>query len=143
MTPVRGVILLTMLAALCGPPAAAAQTAGAAHADPTIKSMRTRTTGHDPGAHYYVRVQIRLRICALRGRASVAFHETKRIGGSTFGSHRRGRRLRQTAACQTRTFNWRLRQEFFGIGTYRVAATARDRDGHVSTTVSRKQTTND
>jgi hypothetical protein len=143
MTPVRRVILLATLAACCGPSAAAAQTPAAAHAAPAIKSMQMRSTGHNPGADYYVRVQVRLRVCAIRGRSSVTFRETLRLSGHTFGSHSRTRHFRQTASCQSRTFNWKLRQEFFGVGTYRVAAKVRDRDGHVSSTVSRKQTTND
>jgi hypothetical protein len=139
MTPVRRVILLATLAACCWPSATAA-----AHADPSIKSMQMRLTGHNPaGAQYYVSVQVRLRVCAIRGRSSVTFRETLGLSGHTFGSHRRTRHFRQTASCQSRTFNWKLRQEFFGVGTYRVAAGVRDRDGHRSRTVSRKQTTND
>ena len=105
--------------------------------------MQMRLTGHNPGPSYYVSVRIRLRVCAVRGRSSVVFNETLRIGGNTFGRHRRTRHFDQTASCRRRTFNWKLRDEFFGVGTYRVAATVRDKDAQVSNTVSRKQTTND
>ena len=126
-----------MLTACCWPAAAAA------HADPAIKNRQMRLKGHNPGPSYYVSVRVRLRVCAVRGRARVVFNETLRIGGNTFGRHTRTRHFRQTASCQSRTFKWKLRDEFFGVGTYRVAATVSDRDAQVSKTVSRKQTTND
>jgi hypothetical protein len=114
------------------------------HADPKIRSMRMRLTGHNaPGPRYYVRVQIRLRICSARGRSSAVFNETLRIGSDTFGRHTRTKHFRQTAHCQWRSFKWKLRDEFFGVGTYRVAATVWDKDSQFSKTVSRKQTTTD
>jgi hypothetical protein len=117
--------------------------AAAAHADPKITNMQMRLTGHNPGPGYYVRVRIRLRVCAVRGPARVVLGETLRIGGDVFSTHRRGRHFDQTAACQRRTFKWRLAEKFFGVGTYRVAATVTDKDAQVSNTVSRRQTNND
>jgi hypothetical protein len=114
------------------------------HADPKLKWMRLRLTGHNPRPNqYFVRVHVRLRICAVRGRAEVVFNETKRIGGKTFGEHTRTLRYRQRSRCQTRTFRWKLRDEFFGVGTYKVAATAWDKDAQFSKTVSRRQVTLD
>jgi len=114
------------------------------HADPRIRRMQMRLTGHNvPGPRYYVRVGIRLRICGVRGRSSVVLNETKRIGGDTFGEHTRTKRFRQTARCQWRSFRWKLRDEFFGVGTYRIAATVWDQDFQFSKTVSRKHTTTD
>jgi hypothetical protein len=114
------------------------------HANPKIRAMRMRLTGHNaPGSRYYVRVQIRLRICGVRGGSSAVFNETLRIGGDTFGRHTRSKHFRQTAHCQWRSFKWKLRDEFFGVGTYRVAATVWDTDSQFSKTVSRKQTTTD
>jgi hypothetical protein len=72
------------------------------HADPKIKWMRLRLTGHNPRPNrYFVRVHVRLRICAVRGRTKVVFNETKRIGGETFGEHARTLRYRQRSRCQT------------------------------------------
>jgi len=122
---------------------AAAPTAGL-HADPSIKAMRLWSTGHgDPGPDYFVRVHLRLRVCAVRGDMKVRVHETLRIGSNTFGDHRRALEYRQSAHCQRRTFKWRLRDEFMGVGTYRVAANVRDHDGQVSETRSRKLVTID
>ena len=87
-------------------------------------------------------MRIRLCVGVFAGDPSVVFNETLRIGGNTFGRHRRTRHFDQTATCRRRTFNWKLRDEFFGVGTYRVAATVRDKDAQVSNTVSRRQTTN-
>ena len=137
MTPLRTVLLATLLTACCWPSAAVA------HADPKITNMQMRLTGHNPGPHYYVSVRIRLRVCAVRGRSSVVLRETLRLGGQTLGRHSRTRRFDQTAACRRHTFKWKLRDEFFGVGTYRVAATVTDKDAQVSNTVSRRQTTND
>ena len=114
------------------------------HADPRIRSMRMRLTGHgNPGRSYSVRVAIRLRICGVRGRSHVTFDETLGSGGTTFSERTHTTRFRQTASCQTRTFKWKLREEFFGVGTYRVSATVYDKDTQFSNTVSRRQTTTD
>jgi hypothetical protein len=114
------------------------------HEDPRITSMRLRLTGHNAGSErYFVRVRVRLRVCAVRGRAEVVFNETKRAGGERFGEHTRIKRFRQSAGCQSHSFRWRLRDEFFGVGTYRVAATAWDKDSQFSRTVSRRQITLD
>jgi hypothetical protein len=122
----------------------AAAPAAGPHADPEIKAMRLWSTGHgDPGPDYFVRVHLRLRVCAVRGAMKVRVHETLRIGGNTFGDHRRTLGYRQSAHCQRRTFKWRLRDEFLGVGTYRVAANVRDHDGQVAETRSRQLVTID
>jgi hypothetical protein len=114
------------------------------HPDPKIKRMRMWMTGHRaPGERYFVRVHLRLRVCAVRGRAEVVVNETKRVGGETFGEHTRTLKYRQRARCQRRTFRWKLRDEFFGVGTYKVAATIWDKDSQFSKTVSRKSVTLD
>lgn len=114
------------------------------HADPKIKRMRMTLTGHGPpGEPYFVRVKISLRLCAVRGNAEVVFNETKRLGGQTFGRHTRVMKFRQRSHCQTHRFKWRLRDEFFGVGTYKVKATAWDKDSQFSKTVSRKKVTLD
>jgi hypothetical protein len=114
------------------------------HADPKIKRMRMWFTGHGtPGAHYFVRVHVRMRVCGVRGRMEVVANETLRIGHDTFGDHTRTLTYRHRRRCQNHTFVWKLRDEFFGVGTYKVAATAWDKDSQFSTTVSRKHTTND
>ena len=114
------------------------------HADPRIRSMRMRLTGHGkPGASYYVRVAIRLRVCGVRGRSRVTFNETLGSGGTTFSEDTHTTSFRQVARCQTRTFKWKLRDEFFGVGTYKVRATVSDKDAQFSNTMSRSQTTID
>jgi hypothetical protein len=114
------------------------------HANPKIKRMRMQLTGHHPRPNrYFVQVHIRLRICAVRGRSEVVFNETKRIGGKTFGEHTRTLRYRQRSRCQSRPFRWHLRDEFFSVGTYKVAATVWDKDYQFSKTVSRRQITLD
>jgi hypothetical protein len=101
-------------------------------------------TGHGvPGDEYFVRVHLRLRVCAVRGRAEIVVNEIKRVGGQTFGEHTRSIRFRQRARCEAHRFRWRLRDEFFGVGTYRVAATVWDKDAQFSKTVTRKKTTVD
>ena len=106
--------------------------------------MRVWLTGHRaPGPRYFVRVHLRLRVCAVRGRSQVIVNETKRVGGQTFGRHIRTLKFRQRSRCQLSTFQWRLRDEFFGIGTYKVAAFVYDRDFQFSKTVSRKIVTLD
>jgi hypothetical protein len=118
--------------------------AAARHADPKITAMRLWATGHgDPGPDYFVRVHLRLRVCAVRGHTKVRVHETLSIGSNTFGEHRRTLAYEQTARCRRRTFKWRLREEFLGVGTYRVAAKVRDKDGQLSAARSRKVETND
>lgn len=113
------------------------------HADPKIRAMRMRLTGHNPGAHYYVRVQIKLRVCGVRGRSHVTFDETLGSGKTIFSEHAHTVRFQQVARCPWRTFKWKLRREFFGVGTYRVRATVYDMDTQFSNTVSRRQTTTD
>ncbi len=108
------------------------------HADPRIKRMRMRLTGHNPGTNYFVRVHVRLRVCAVRGRSEVVVNETLRIGRDTFAEHTRTIRFRHRSSCQWHRFRWRLRDEFFGVGTYKVAATVWDRDFQFSKTLSRK-----
>jgi len=134
--------LLCAALGLAALPAAARATAP--HADPKIKAIKLWSTGHgDPGPDYFVRVHLRLRVCAVRGHTTVRIHETLRIGGNAFGDHRRALAYQQTVRCQRRTFKWRLREEFLGVGTYRVAARVRDRDGQVSKTRSRTLVTTD
>lgn len=114
------------------------------HKNPRIRAMRMRLTGHgSPGANYYVRVEVRLRVCGVRGRSHVTFDETLGNGKTIFGEHVHTTRFQQTAGCQWRKFKWKLRQEFFGVGTYRVAARVYDRDTQFSNTVSRRRTTTD
>jgi hypothetical protein len=106
--------------------------------------MRLRLTGHGAaGPRYFVRVHVRLRICAVRGPTEVVINETKGDGGQTFGEHTRTLRYRHRARCETRRFRWKLRDEFFGVGTYKVAATAWDTDSQFSRTVSRRVVTID
>jgi hypothetical protein len=113
-------------------------------ADPKIKRMRMRLTGHNPRPNqYFVRVHIRLRVCAVRGRTEVVINESKRAGGQTFGEHTRTLRYRHRSRCQNRTFRWKLRDEFFGVGTYKVSATVWDKDSQFSKTVSRREITLD
>jgi hypothetical protein len=114
------------------------------HADPRIRRMRMSLTGHGPpGDDYFVRVHVRLRVCAVRGRSEVVVNESLRVGGQTFGEHTRTIGFRQRSRCQAHRLRWRLRDEFFGVGTYKVAATVWDRDSQPSKTVTRKQTTLD
>jgi hypothetical protein len=114
------------------------------HADPKIKKMLLSLTGHNPpGNRYFVRVHIGLRVCAVRGRSEVVVNETKRLGGEIFGEHSHTLRFRQTTRCQWHKFKWRLRDEFFGVGTYKVAATVWDKDSQFSRTVTRKKVTLD
>ena len=135
-------VLLCVALGLGALPAAASATVP--HADPKIKAMRLWSTGHgNPGPDYFVRVHLRIRVCGVRGDMKVRVHETLRIGGNTFGDHRRTLAYRQSTRCQRRTFKWRLRDEFMGVGTYRVAANVRDHDGQVSETRSRKLVTID
>jgi hypothetical protein len=106
--------------------------------------MRLRFTGHGtPGPDYYVRVSIRLRACGFRGRSEVVFNESIGDGGTTWAEHTQTKRYRQARSCQWRTFKWKLRDEFFGVGTYRVAATVWDKDAQFSKTISRRITTID
>ncbi len=114
------------------------------HASPRIRSMKLRLTPHGPaGDDYFVRVHLRLRVCAVRGRSEVVVNETKRVGRHTFGEHTRTLRFRQHSRCESHRFRWRLRDEFFGVGTYKVAATVWDRDLQFSKSVARKKTTTD
>jgi hypothetical protein len=106
--------------------------------------MKLSMTGHGPpGDDYFVRVHLRLRICAVRGRSEIVVSETKRVGEDTFGEHTGTIGFTQRSRCQSHRFRWRLRDEFFGVGTYQVAATVWDRDAQFSKTVSRKKTTVD
>jgi hypothetical protein len=114
------------------------------HASPRIRKMRMRMTGHRSGSEdYFVRVHVRLRVCTVRRLSRVVVNESKRVGGQTFGEHTRTIRFRQRSRCQTHRFRWRLRDEFFGVGTYKVAATVWDRDAQFSNTVARRNTTLD
>jgi hypothetical protein len=114
------------------------------HADPRIRAMRMRLTGHgNPGTSYYVRVSIRLRACGVRGRSHATFNETLGGGGTVISEDTHTSPFRQVARCQWRTFKWKLRDEFFGVGTYKVSATVYDKDAQFSNTVSRRHTTID
>jgi hypothetical protein len=113
------------------------------HDDPRIRDMRLWLTGHNPGHDYFVRVHVKLRICAVRGHAEVKIAETKGAGGHRFAEHARTLNFEQMRACNTRSFRWKLRDEFFGVGTYKVKATVWDKDFQSSRPVSRRQTTLD
>jgi hypothetical protein len=114
------------------------------HSDPRVTRMHLRLSAHQPpGSRYFVGVHVRLRICAVRGPVAVVVNESKRAGGETFGEHTRTLRHRQRARCQTRTFSWKLRDEFFGVGTYKVTVTAWDKDAQFSKSVSRRVVTID
>jgi hypothetical protein len=114
------------------------------HADPRIASMRMRMSGHGaPGKNYYVRVSVRLRVCGVRGGSDVVINETIGSGKSTWAEHTHTERFRQLRACQFRTFTWKLRDEFFGVGIYKVAATVCDKDAQFSKTRTRQRTTID
>ena len=57
-------------------------------ANPKITTMTMWTTGHGaPGPRYFVRVHVRARVCAVRGRSEVDFHETQRVGQQISGEH--------------------------------------------------------
>ncbi len=79
----------------------------------------------------------------MRGRSEAVIHETKRLASQTFGEHTRALGFRQRFRCQRHVFRWRLRDEFFGVGTYKVAAYVTDKDGQSSKAVSRKKVTTD
>jgi hypothetical protein len=114
------------------------------HPNPKITKMRMWMTGHGaPGPRYFVRVHIWTRVCAVRGRSEVNFYERQLVGGDIFGEFTRNIGFRQRPHCQDHSFRWRLRDEFFGVGTYRVAATVYDKDGQSSKTVSRRIVTRD
>lgn len=114
------------------------------HPDPRITKMNLQFTGHATRrGRYFVRVHVRLRVCAVRGRSEVVVNETKRLGGQVFGEHTRTIRFRQRSRCQRHRFRWKLRDEFFGVGTYKVAATVWDKDFQLSRTVTRKKLTLD
>ena len=110
------------------------------HADPKIKRMRLRFSirGGDT-----FNVRMRLRVCAVHGDASVDVVERLLLGGRVFAERFRSIEFRQRARCQRHTFHWPLRQEFIGVGTYRVAATVWDRDAQRSRTVRRSSFTAD
>jgi hypothetical protein len=114
------------------------------HANPRIKRMRLRFSTHRAGdGSSFVRVRTALRVCAVRGRASVVLSETKKLGGRTFGSGIHSFKFRQRKGCQSHSFHWRLGDRLLGVGTYRVMATVSDKDGQFSKTVSRKSVTTD
>jgi hypothetical protein len=114
------------------------------HANPRIKSLRMSfSTRRASGGRYSIRANVALRVCAVRGRSTALFNETKRLGGQTFGAHSHLIRFRQSSACQSHRFRWTLRDDVIGVGVYRVAAQVTDADLQFSKTVSRKSTTTD
>jgi hypothetical protein len=110
------------------------------HADPKIKRMRLRFSIR--GGDTFI-ARIRLRVCAVRGDASVEVVEHLLLGGRVFAERSRSIDFRQRARCQRHTFHWPLRHEFVGVGRYRVAATVWDRDAQRSRTVRRSSLTAD
>ena len=139
MVPIRraAVPLLCLAATAIAAPAALAR-----HADPDIKTMRMWMTSHGaPGPNAYTRVHVRLKVCAVKGPSKAVLRQTKSSGGGiVYARGKRTARFSQGAHCQRHTFRWKLRIEFFGVGTYKVAARVVDADGQRSTTVSRKST---
>jgi hypothetical protein len=111
---------------------------------PKLNGMRMRLTGHDAaGASYYVRVTVRLRICAPRQRMTATFQERKTIGSTTFGRYARNVAFSHAGGCRWRTMKWKLRDEFFGIGTYSVTGQLLDSQGKTSRRLTRRSVTND
>ena len=110
---------------------------------PTLNGMRMRLTGHDAGANYYVRVTVRLRICAPRQRMTATFQERKTLGSTTFGRYARSVAFSHAGGCRWRTMKWKLRDEFFGIGTYSVTGQLFDSQGKTSRRLTRRSVTND
>jgi hypothetical protein len=93
--------------------------------------MRMRLVGVGrAGSSYYVRVRVRLRVCAPRqNRMFADFHERKRIGSDTVGEHFRSLTFRHAGGCRLRSWKWKLRDEFFGVGSYSVASRVMDSQG--------------
>lgn len=117
---------------------------------PRIVSSHFSLVGHTPsGAGYYVTVNARYRVCDdSRGRLLTRVRETKTNGGSfLFASAQWSYRPFAPAAfsqnCKTYRKQWRLRDRFFGVGSYRVRLHVRDGGGKWSNTVSRAWFTSD
>lgn len=113
------------------------------HANPRITAMRMRLTSNRRGGRYSVRVNVRLRVCAVRGRSEALIKESVRLKGDRLAEHTRFKRFRQTARCQRHLLKWKLRREFFGVGRYKVAVRVLDKDSQISRTVSRSHLTRD
>jgi hypothetical protein len=111
---------------------------------PKLNGMRMRLTGHgSAGAGYYVRVTVRLRICAPRQRMTATFQERKTLGSTTFGRYARSVGFGHAGGCRWRTMKWKLRDDFFGIGTYSVTGRLLDSQGHTSRRLTRRSVTTD
>ena len=134
MAPIlRAAVPLLCLAAT----AIAAPAALARPADPGIETMRMWMTSHGGDT----RVHVRLKVCALAGPSKAVLRQTKTSGGGVvYARGKRTAKFTQGAHCQRHTFRWKLRIEFFGVGTYKVAARVIDADGRRFNTVSRKST---
>lgn len=112
---------------------------------PRLTAMRLRTVGvGTAGSSYYVRVSVRLRVCAPRqNRLSADFHERKRIGSDTFAEHFRSFTFRHAGGCRFRSWKWKLRDEFFGVGSYSVVARLTDSQGQSTRRLIRRVFTAD
>jgi hypothetical protein len=112
---------------------------------PRLTAMRMRTVGVGTApANYYVRVSVRLRVCAPRqNRMTARLHERKRIGSDTFGEHFRSFTFRHAGGCRFRSWKWKLRDEFFGVGSYSVAAEVTDSQGQPTRRLVRRTFTAD
>jgi hypothetical protein len=74
---------------------------------------------------------------------SASFHERKRIGAENFGEHFRTLTFRHAGGCRFRSWKWKLRDEFFGVGSYSVAAEVMDSQGQSTRRLIRRIFTSD
>jgi hypothetical protein len=108
---------------------------------PRLTHMQLRFAA---GASRFTTVtRVRLRLCAQRGIAYVDFKEHKTLGGETHGADNHEHTVRQRRRCQWHRFRWQLKDEFFGVGTYKVTARATDADLQLSNRITRRVFTSD
>jgi len=106
---------------------------------PTIKKLNVQFEGSDPGPGYTVTVHARVRVCAKQGPLTLEVRE-RQTGfdkpPTVTAEHFRTLHRSQDKPCRLYTPSWKLRDEFFGAGIYKVRVHAVDREGERSPAAS-------
>lgn len=112
-----------------------AAAAVAAAGGPSIEDLDIELVGSDPGPNYTVQVNAEVRVCAKQGPLTLEVRE-RQTGfdrpPTVTAEHFRTFGRTQNKPCRLYTPSWKLRDEFFGAGIYKVRVHAVDRTGERS-----------
>lgn len=86
---------------------------------------------------YEVVMSAGVRVKAVPGPLKLSIRERLEVGGKVFGERTKTYTLTQTTPEQRHEVSWKLEDQFFGVGWYRLRATVTDARGRTSNVKTR------